>query len=201
MSLKDDVKILKEELSAEEKFLESSIKAERFLKRYKNYIFATLAFVVLAIIGYQIYQYDKRATLRVANDALNMLIKNPSDSSALETLKNSNQDLYYLYLFKEAIANQDDKLLDEIIAQKNSFTSEIAEYEKASASSNLDSLIAYSNSGNSLKDLALLQISYLLIKEGEFDKAKNYLDKIPENSMLHTIASMYKHYLITKVSQ
>lgn len=36
MSIKDDVNYIKNELSSEEKFLESFVKTERFLKNIKN---------------------------------------------------------------------------------------------------------------------------------------------------------------------
>lgn len=201
MSLKDDIKTLKEQLSAEERFLESSIKVERFFKRYKGFIIGLASALILAIVAYQLYQYNKSLTLSEANSALNALIKDSNNTAALKTLKKSNQDLYYLYLFKEAMTDQNATLLDEIVAKKNGFTSEIAAYEKASSTGNLNILSRYANSKNPLKDLALLQASYLLMEKGEFDKAKEYLDRIPENSMLFSLAIMYKHYLITKVSK
>jgi len=201
LSLKSDIDNLKNELSAEEKFLESSIKAERVFKKYKNYIFATIIVAILGVIGYQVYAHNKAENIKKANIALNTLLKEPDNTEAQEELKKSSPKLYDLYLFKNAISSNNQQQLKEIASSKDSFRSKVASYEEASQKDNIASLENYADSGNALKDLALIQASYLLIKEGKYQKAKTYLEKIPDSSMLSSIAGMYKHYLITKVKQ
>ncbi len=48
MSIKDDVNYIKNELSSEEKFLESFVTTERFFHNYKQFIFGLL---ILEIVG------------------------------------------------------------------------------------------------------------------------------------------------------
>ena len=43
MSIKENVDYVKEELNSQEKFLESFVKGERFYKKYRTLIFASIA--------------------------------------------------------------------------------------------------------------------------------------------------------------
>ena len=47
MSLKDNIEMVKEELNSEEKFFERSVITERFVKKYKNAIIASVVVIVL----------------------------------------------------------------------------------------------------------------------------------------------------------
>lgn len=198
LSLKDNIIDVKNELSAEEKFLESSIKAERLFNKYKYPLIGLVLAIIIAIAGTQIYAYIEENKLVKANEAYNKLLKDPKDKTALEALKSNNADLYALFVFKEAINNQDVALLQEIVNEKRPFISSIASYELASKESNMNTLKEYADSGNSLKDLAAIQSAYLLIQEEKYQEARNVLDKIPSSSKLSMMAQTYKHFLATK---
>ena len=51
MSIKENVDYVKEELNSQEKFLESFVKGERFYKKYRTLIFASIAIIVIGAIG------------------------------------------------------------------------------------------------------------------------------------------------------
>ena len=52
MSIKDDVNYIKNELSSEEKFLESFVKTERFFKKYKKLIVVLIITVIVGSIAF-----------------------------------------------------------------------------------------------------------------------------------------------------
>jgi predicted negative regulator of RcsB-dependent stress response len=201
LSLKDDLKSVKQELNSEEKFLESSIKLERFYKKYKFFIFGGLIALLIGIGWYQYSAYAKEANLQAANEAFLTLLKDPESTSAKDTLKDKNPDLYALYSFSNAIKDNKIDQLDAVIEEQRAFISSVAGYEKASKQESLEPLVEYANSSNTLKELAALQATYLYIQDGEYEKAKNMIDQIPANSKMATIVNMYKHFLITKGQQ
>ena len=201
MSLKDDLKSVKQELNSEEKFLESSIKLERFYKKYKFFIFGGLIALLIGIGWYQYSEHAKEANLQAANEAFLTLLKDPESTSAKDTLKDKNPDLYALYSFSNAIKDNKIDQLDAVIEEQRAFTSSVAGYEKASKQESLEPLVEYANSSNTLKELAALQATYLYIQDSEYEKAKNMIDQIPANSKMATIVNMYKHFLITKGQQ
>ncbi|MFP4331780.1 MAG: hypothetical protein ACOCP1_01885 [Campylobacterales bacterium] len=198
MSLKDDLKSAKQELNSEEKFLESSIKLERFYKKYKLFIYGGLIAVVLGIGGYLYNDSVRTANLKEANEAFLILLKDPDSTSAKEILKEKNPDLFALYNFSNAIKDNKIEQLNSVIEEQRVFTSSVAGYEIASKQESLEPLVEYANSSNTLKDLAAIQATYLYIQNAEYEKAKNMINKIPANSKLATIVNMYKHFLITK---
>lgn len=201
MSLKDDLKSVKQELNSEEKFLESSIKLERFYKKYKFFIFGGLIALLIGIGWYQYSAYAKEANLQAANEAFLTLLKDPESASAKDILKEKNPDLYALYGFSNAIKDNKIDQLDAVIEEQRAFISSVAGYEKASKQESLEPLVEYANSSNTLKELAALQATYLYIQDGEYEKAKSMIDQIPANSKISTIVNMYKHFLITKGQQ
>lgn len=198
MSLKDDIKATRQELNGEERFLESSIKLERFYKKYKLYIFTALIALAIGIGAYQYSEYTNEKNLKEANEAFLILLKNPNSKTALETLKEKNRDLYTLYNFSMAIKSNEIDHLDSVINEQKPFISSVAGYEKASKQEKLEPLVEYANSSNTLKELAALQATYLYIKGERYDEAKEMLSQIPPNSKISTITNMYKHFLITK---
>jgi hypothetical protein len=78
---------IKNELSSEEKFLESFVKTERFFKKYKKLIFALL--LLLVIVGSVVFlvktKLDEK-NLYEANIALSNFLENGNQNS-LDELK------------------------------------------------------------------------------------------------------------------
>jgi hypothetical protein len=186
VSLKDDVKYVKEELSSDEKLLESAFRLEKLYKKHRVKIFALLAVLVLGLgakVGYDAYQEHRIA---VANDALLTLEKNPADKAALETLRSNNPRLYALYRYSTAVEKgQPDALKDPAIAG-DPILSDLARYHEA---------VLASKAGDSryYPDLSKVEKAYLALKAGKKDEARQILALIAENSPVAGIARLLRH--------
>ena len=195
MSIKEQVDFVKEELTQDEKLLEGLIKVERFYKRNKIAILALSATLVLGGIGYSVMEYVNKQKLLTANSALLKLQNNPSDTKALQVLKDNNPTLANLYLLKEATLNGDIKTLEELVKSKDETISDLALYHMAVFKESLSQVKDYRlKSTPLLKDLALFDEAYMLLKSGKVQEAKNVLALIPETSSVKAVAKMLNHY-------
>jgi hypothetical protein len=77
LSLKENMEALKEELSSEEKFFESAIRTERFVKRYQKPLIALVVASLLAVGGAIAFQAYADAKIESSNAAFNLLLSNP----------------------------------------------------------------------------------------------------------------------------
>ena len=195
MSIKEQVDFVKEELTQDEKLLEGLIKVERFYKRNKIAILALSVTLVLGGIGYSVMEYINKQKLLTANSALLKLQNNPSDTKALQVLKDNNPTLANLYLLKEATLNGDIKTLEELVKSKDKTISDLALYHMAVFKESLSQVKDYRLKSTSLlKDLALFDEAYMLLKSGKVQEAKNVLALIPETSSVKAVAKMLNHY-------
>lgn len=193
MSIKQNVEHIKTELSNEEKFLESFVKVERFYKKYKNLLLASIVVVVVAVAGISINNYLSTANKTAANEAFSVLLEDMNNAQAMEILKDKNpklaqiieakkakvdgktvsidvQYLKELELYNEAIKNQDVEKLSQVLMQ-NDFT---------------------------LKEYALFQKALILTQKENYKEAKEILEQIPQDSQVQQLASTLKHFLLTK---
>jgi hypothetical protein len=195
LSLKENIEAVKKELSAEEQFLESVVKAEGFWKKYKKLVIALGVGLVLLALGSAFYKSMKEKSLNASNEAFATLQKNPTDTEALETLKSKNPKLYELFLFSSEVKSADAEKLKALKATiKDPILKDLVSYQEASLSKK--DLSAYAvKQGSLLKELATLELVYTLFKDGKSKEAKAELAKIPETSQLHQIAQSFKHYL------
>ncbi len=189
MSIKDDVKYVKTELSGDEKVLESAFKLETLYKKYKFLIWGVLAAVLFFFIAQTAMEAMKQSKLEDANVAFLTLQKDPKDTAALETLKTKNPALFELYTFSTAAASQDTKALAALTSSKNEVIADASKYtvaaiEKKPADSKL------------YKDLALLNEAYLAIEAGDTKSAKAKLELIDERSSLQMLAKLLEHSMI-----
>ena len=130
MSLKDNLRSVKDEIGAEEQFLESIIKGERFYKRYKRYIIIGAIALVVFVVGYMTSTYMTNRNLNLSNQAYETLMKAPKDAEALKTLKSKNATLYAVFQFQEALKNKDAAALKTLSENKdNAFLADLASYE------------------------------------------------------------------------
>ncbi|WOE70928.1 hypothetical protein RZR97_04980 [Hydrogenimonas thermophila] len=195
MSIKEQVEFVKEELTQDEKLLEGLIKVERFYKKNRLAILALSISVVIGGIGYGVMEYVKEQHLLKANSALIKLQSNSSDSSSLKILKEYNPSLYELYILKEATTNGDIKKLEELVNSKDETISDLAKYHVAIFKNSLSQIKDYRLKSTSLlKDLALFDEAYLLLKSGKVDEAKSRLAQIQETSSVKPVAKMLEHY-------
>ena len=122
MSIKDDVKYVKTELSGDEKVLESAFKLETLYKKYKYVVWGIAGAILLFFVAQTAMNALNQAKLEDANSAFLTLQKKPDDTSALETLKTKNPALFELYTFSKASHSSDVKALAGLEASKNEQT-------------------------------------------------------------------------------
>ncbi len=195
MSLKENIEAVKKELSAEEQFLESIVKAEGFWKKYKKLLIALVVLVIVAALGMALNNSMKEQSLNASNEAYTALVSNPTDKEALATLESKNPKLYQLFLFSNEMKSADVAKLEAISSKiSDPILKDLLAYQKASLSGK--DLSSYSVKQDAiLKEFASLQEVYNLFKEGKSKEAKALLAQIPESSQLQQIAQSFKHYL------
>ncbi len=195
MGTKENIEYIKEELSSEEKFLESVIKAEKFFKKYKKPLLAIGAVLVLFIVGYSGYELKKEHDQKVANEALAKLLANPEDHKALETLRQKSPKLFTLYSYKVAVEKKDKKALEALASSSDPIVSDLARYHLALLKKSDHDLGIYAGDKEAiLRDLALLDEAYLLYGKKQSTKAHEELSKIDTKSPAAPFALLLGHY-------
>ena len=209
MSLKTDLKDIKDEFNKDEKILESAFRLEILWRRYRKYIILLILCMFGIGIGWIINDYMVSKRAEEASLAYAKLAEDATDKEALQSLKKSSPALYDLYRYSNA--HGDIAVYESLIDSKNEFVRTLARYEVASyrASSllektnnqdsyqaalaqNLESLEKTTSS--SLKDLAILQEAYLLFQAHKPQEAQQKLKLISESSPLYREAMMLKHF-------
>jgi len=190
MSIKENVSFIKDEISTEEQFFESFFKLEKFYKKYKLLIIGGIVVVFGYFISTSVLGYINEQNTIKANEAYNKVILNPQDKQSLESLKNINKTLYDIALYK---INHNDTTTNV------EYLKEIGLFNKAVSSNNiaeLDKLILDPNF--LLKDFALFSKALILIDQKQYNKAKQTVNLIADNSAVSSLSIMLKHFLVTK---
>lgn len=183
LALKDDLSAVKQELSMQEKWIESYIKGERFIRKYKFIFLGIISF----LLAYGIYSYAsgvfKERNLEKANEIYLSLNKNPNDTFNLEILKNKNADLYVVFLLSNNALITD-------------FSARAKEALSLKINPLLKNILALSIHENSkfLGNYAKLLEAFELLKQDKIEEADVLLSKIPLDSSLSEIANNLKHY-------
>ena len=189
MSIQDDVKYVKKELSGDEKVLESAFRIEEFYKKYKLIIWVVAVAVLLLFAGSAVMDALKQSKLEDANSAFLTLQKKADDAEALKTLKSKNPALFELYTFSQAAKNSNTKILSTLANSKNSVISDSAKYTMAAIDKKpVDSKL--------YKEMALLEEAFVAIKAGDTKSAKNKLELIDDRSPLSMLARLLEHSTI-----
>jgi len=195
LSLKENIEAIKEELSAEEKFLESVIKTESFYKKHKKAIIGALVAVALGIFGSVGYNYYQEQKALKSNDLYLSLLQNPDDANKKKELSSLNPKLYDLFLMQTAMKKADVKELEKLkTVLKDDILKDLVTYQVASLKES--GLLEYASSSKAmLKDFARLNSAYLHMQKGDTEKAKEILDNISPTSTLFQVAQSLKHYM------
>ena len=189
MSLKENVDYIKNEISAEESYMEKFFKVERIYKKYKKLIIATIIIVVLAVIGFYISSYIEDKNKLQANIAFNTLLLNPNDKEALAILEVKNPKLYEIYQYQ----------LDNTQIINVPFFKELALYTKAIKENKIDDLTSVTQKQEFLlKDFAIFNKALIQAQEAKYAEAKETLKLIEANSEVSPLAKMLEHTLLTK---
>lgn len=195
MSLKENMDTLKEELNSEEKFFESAIRTERFIKRYQKPLIAGIAVLMLSGIAAMGYEMYRDAKIESSNAALSVLLTNPADTAAEETLRADNLQLYALWKYSRAVNQNDSAALESLKSSDAEMIADAAAYEAAVLKGDAAALEAYSKQQGTLyKDLAVLGLAVRFIESGNVEAAHQKISQIPEDSPLYTAAQSLAHY-------
>ena len=189
MSLKEDVKYIKKEISAEESYMESVFKIEKNFKKYKTLIIGVSVVIFLSVIGLYVSSYLAEQNKIQANIAFNTLLKNPNDKEAMAILEAKNPKLYEISKYRF----DDTKIIDA------AFFNELALYTKAINEQNIDGLNSVTQKQDFvLKDFALFNKALIQAKAENFTDAKETLKLIAPKSEVSPMAKMLEHFLLTK---
>ncbi len=195
MSLKNDLDMVKEELNSEEKFFEKAVITEKFVKKYKNLMIASVIVVVILVSANIAYDINKQNTKDAANAALLELVNDSGNTAALSRLKSLSPALHDVWVYSQAVTKRDVAALESLKNSKDSIISDLATYELASESKDISSLDNYAMKQNSIyKDLARIQSAVLLMNSGKVDEAHKKLSLISVDSSLAQIAASLMHY-------
>ncbi|WP_415406453.1 hypothetical protein ACLHDG_11870 [Sulfurovum sp. CS9] len=186
MSIQDDVKFVKKELSGDEKILESAFKIEELYKKYKFVIWGVVAALILAFAGKTAMDAMHEAKLAEANQAFLILQTKADDTQALQTLKEKNPALFELFLYTQAVKKKDVKALNTLAGSSNAVIADSSKYVAATLENK-------SSDSKLYKELALLESAYLAIKAGDVKSARSKLELIDERSSVSMLASLLKH--------
>lgn len=192
MSLIENINMVKEELNSEEKFFEKAVMTEKFVKKYKNVMIASVVAIVLSVGANIVYNINEEGKVSAANAVLLKLQSDPSDTAALSELKKLSPNLHDVWLYSQAIANSDIELLKGLKSSNAMIITDLAKYELAQDAASLED---YASKQNAIyRDLALVKSAVMLLNENKADKAKTVLSKVSAESSLNELVSVLKHY-------
>ena len=189
MSIQDDVKFVKKELSSDEKVLVSAFKLETLYKKHKFKIWAVAAALILFFVGKTAMDAMHNAKLAEANQAFLTLQTKADDVQALQTLKEKNPALFELFSYAQAVKKHDIKALNALAGSSNAVIADSSKYVAAT-------LEKKSSDSKLYKEMALLEEAYLAIKAGDPKSARSKLELINERSSFAMLASLLRHSTI-----
>lgn len=195
LSLKENVEMIKEELNAEEKFFEKAVVTERFLQKYKKAIIGFFALFVIVALGNVTYTMIEQNRLEEANEQLNILLKNPSNTAASKRLEELSPKLYEVWSFAKAVIDNDAKKLETLSSSKLPIIGDMATYEAAVRTQNETMLQSYEMRQLPMyKDLAIVEEAVSAILRNDTKKAKEKLAMIEEKSPVQGLSAILAHY-------
>jgi len=195
LSIKNNIEMVREELTSEEKFFEKSVMTERFVKKYKNAIIGTVVAIVVVVGANIAYNINKESTVSAANEVLSELNADSSNEKALLRLKSLSPYLHDVFIYSKAIVDKDIKTLEKLKDSQAVLVGDLATYELAQNSQDISKLDDYVLKQDSIyKDLAQIQSAILLMNEGKNEKAHEKLLLISDASSLSKVAKALLHY-------
>jgi len=189
VSIKDELQIVKEELTSDEKMLESAFRLERLYKKYKKMIWTVIALTVIGFGGKAAWGIYLQNKLDAANASFLTLQKNPNDPKAREILKKNNPKLFALFELSQAVKSGSADTLKPLASSKDMLIADIARYHAGVLEGQPVDVTYY-------HDLAVVEEAWIDLKSGKKTEARNKLSLIGENSPVAKIAQLLKHYTI-----
>ncbi|MDF1883915.1 hypothetical protein JHD49_08200 [Sulfurimonas sp. SAG-AH-194-C21] len=195
MSLKTDIEMVKDELTSEEKFFEKAVVTEKFVKKYKKLIIASVVAIVLFTAGNIAYTINKQNTINSANAALSELQINSDNPATLARLESLSPTLSSVWLYSQAIVNKDIATLEKLKSSKALLIADLASYEVAQDAKDMSALETYASKQDAIyADLAKVQSAVVFMNDKKIDQAHEILSMININSPLSQVAKALMHY-------
>ena len=183
MAIKEDLTEIKKEIDAQEQFLESMIKGERFFKKYKTLLIVVCAAAIVAAVGFYASKILNDNRVEEANLAYSKLILNPNDANALSVLKEKEPNMYALFSLGQMLDKNDTKGISELAnLQINPLVKDIILSQTGDANVEI------------LKEYSALLKGFELLKENKIKEANDEFNKIALDSQLQTLVKNLKHY-------
>lgn len=193
MSLKENVNYVKDELNSEEKFLEGTVKVERFYKKYKLIIIAAVVIAIAGVIGIYTTKSINETNKLEANIAFNKVLEDPKNSAAMSTLKEKNTQLFQVAEYIQAVKE------GKISETQVKYLKDLVSYQKALDAKDTNKLNDISMQNDFLlKEFAIFNKALILTNNGKFEDARAALKLIPSNSKVSDLVNVLNHYLVTK---
>jgi hypothetical protein len=187
--------MVKEELNSEEKFFETAVITERFVKKYKKAMIAGVTAIVVIVVANVSYDINKQNTMEAANAALVELQSDPSNAALVARLESLSPALRDAWTYSQAVANRDVESFKKLKDSKAPLIEDLAAYNLASESKDLAALDAYALKQDAIyKDLAQVQAAVLLMNASKIKEAHEKLSHIGIGSPLSQVANALMHY-------
>jgi len=187
--------MVKDELNSEEKFFEKAVMTEKFVKKYKKAIVGSIVAIVLVVTADIAYTINEQNRIESANETLALLEKNPNDTVALSRLENLSPQLHDVWLYSQAIVNQNAQQLQELKATKALVIDDTSVYESAQLKADKAGLDSYAGNEKAIyRDLAYVMEAVLLLEDKKIDEAHAKLAMVALTSPLSDVASALMHY-------
>ncbi|WP_151900599.1 hypothetical protein [Sulfurimonas hydrogeniphila] len=195
MSLKENIEMVKEELTSEEKFFEKAVVTEKFVKKYKKAMIGSVVAIALFVAGDIAYNINKQHTLEAANQALLTLQKNPKDEATLATLATLSPNLHDLWVYSRAVVSKNIKELEKLQNSQALLLGDLSSYEVAQNLQDSNKLEEYTEKQDAIyRDLAQVQLAILLMHDKKIEEAHSKLSMISVNSPLAQVSRALMHY-------
>ena len=183
MAIKEDLTQIKQEIGAQEQFLESMIKGERFFRKYKKFMIIAIIVAVIAIIGFYSNKIINDNRIEDANLAYSKLILNPNDANALSILKEKEPNLYALFSLQQKLDKNETNGIRELANLKvNPIVKDIILSQNGNANNQI------------LSEYSTLLKGFELLKQNKIKEANDEFNKISLDSQLQTLVKNLKHY-------
>jgi hypothetical protein len=195
LSLKENIEMVKDELNSEEKFFEKAVMTEKFVKKYKKAIIGSIIAIVVIVAADIAYTVNEQNRVESANETLALLEKNPNDSVALARLETLSPALHDVWVYSQAIVNQNASKLKELHTTKALVINDTSVYETAQLSADKKALDTYAQKDDVIyKDLAYVMEAVLLLEDKKIEEAHAKLSLVALNSPLADVATALMHY-------
>lgn len=195
MSLKNDIEMVKDELTSEEKFFEKAVMTEKFVKKYKKIMIGSAVAIAVFVSGSIIYSYMEESRVEEANLLFLELKSDKSNPAAIARLASLSPALHDVWSYSEAMTSQNIEELEKLQKSKAQFIADLSSYEVAQRAADTEKLQSYMQKQNALyADLAALQAAIIFMQDDEIEKAHRKLKTIAQDSPLAEVASSLMHY-------